>query len=249
MPPGALPTDIIDQILIEYINHLSIKAINETKIDNKTFTFKEVTDDEIYKLLLAIDHTKSTGEDNIPPMYVKAAADLLAKPFARVINMSIKDCFFPNKVKVASVLPIFKSLERILKKNYRPASGMSTFSKIPERVIKSQIVPYMDWHLSEFVSAYRKQYSSQHVLIRLLEEWRQNLDQNLIVGAVLMDLSKAFDCIPNDLLIAKLHAYGFSKEALTYIYSYLKGRKQRVKIDNSESELLELLSGYHKAPF
>ena len=96
MPPGALPTVIIDQILIQYINHPSIKAINETKIDNKTFSFKEVTDNEIYKLLLVIDHTKSTGEDNIPPMYVKAAADLLAKPFARVINMSINDCFFPN---------------------------------------------------------------------------------------------------------------------------------------------------------
>ena len=112
-----------------------------------------------------------------------------------------------------------------------------------ERVIKSQIVPYMDFHLSEFVSAYRKHYSSQHVLIRLLEEWRQNLDQNFIVGAVLMDLSKAFDCIPHDLLIAKLHAYGFSKQSLTYIYSYLKGRKQRVKIGITESELLELLSG------
>ena len=102
----------------------------------------------------------------------------------------------------------------------------------------------MDLHLSEFVSAYRKHYSSQHVLIRLLEEWRQNLDQNLIVGAVLVDLSKDFDCISHDLLIAKLHAYGFSKQSLIYIYYYyLKGRKQSVKICITESELLELLSG------
>ena len=58
-----------------------------------------------------------------------------------------------------------------------------------------------------------------------------------------MDLSKAFDCMPHDLLIAKLHAYGFSNNSLTYLYSYLKGRKQRVKIGITESELLELLSG------
>ena len=63
------------------------------------------------------------------------------------------------------------------------------------------------------------------------------------VRAVLMDLSKAFDCIPHDLLIAKLDAYGFSKEALKYIYSYLKGRKQGVKIDDIVSEFLEICSG------
>ena len=109
--------------------------------------------------------------------------------------------------------------------------------------MKSQIVPFSDSFLSEFISAYRKNYSAQHVLIRLIEEWRQNFDQNLIVGAVLMDLSKAFDCIPHDLLIAKLVAYGFSKEALKYIYSYLKGRKQGVKIDDIGREFLEILSG------
>ena len=214
-----------------------------TKLDDKSLSFKEVIEEDIFNLLLKIDHTKSTGEDKIPPKFVKSVADLLAKPFTKIINMSIKESFFPSRAKIASVLPLFKSLERVLKKNYRPVSVLSTFSKILERVMKSQIVPYMDSYLSEFVSAYRKTYSSEHVLIRLIEEWRKNLDQNFIVGAVLMDLSKAFDCIPHDLLIAKLDAYGFSKTALIYIYSYLKGRKQGVKINNTLSELLEIISG------
>ena len=83
---------------------------------------------------------------------------------------------------------------------------------------------YFDKYFSHFISAYRKSYSTQQVLISLLEEWRENLDKNFTMGAVLMDLSKAFDCIPHDLIIAKLAAYGIERETLRLIYSYLKGR-------------------------
>ena len=79
----------------------------------------------------------------------------------------------------------------------------------------------MEKYFSPLISAYRTSYSSQNVIIRLLEEWRTKLDNNFVVGAVLTDLSKAFDCIPHDLLIAKLAAYGLSEEALMYILSYL----------------------------
>ena len=61
-------------------------------------------------------------------------------------------------------------------------------------------------------------YGTQHVLIRLLEEWREQIDHNKIVGTVLPDLSKAFECIPHDLLIVKLNAYGFGKNTLTPLF-------------------------------
>ena len=69
------------------------------------------------------------------------------------------------------------------------------------------------------------------------------------VGAVLTDLSKAFDCIPHDLLIAKLSAYGLSSDSLCYIYSYLKDRKQCVQINNKQSEFDKLYLVYPKARF
>ena len=83
-----------------------------------------------------------------------------------------------------------------------------------------------------FLSAYRKNYNTQSVLIRLIEEWNKHLDNNEFAGDVLMDLSKAFDCIPHDLLIAKLSTYGFDKTTLKYIYSYIKKRQQCVRINN-----------------
>ena len=94
-----------------------------------------------------------------------------------------------------------------------------------------------------FIGAYRKAYGTQHVLIRLLEDWRTKLDNNYIVGAVLMDLSKAFDCIPHDLLIAKLSANGTDENAFVLIYSYLKRREQSVRINNTHSSFQTTLSG------
>jgi hypothetical protein len=81
------------------------------------------------------------------------------------------------------------------------------------------------------------------VLIRLIESWKKCLDEGKFVGAVLMDLSKAFDCIPHDLLIAKMHAYGFDFHTLIFFYSYLKNRKQSVKINNTLSTFMTLVSG------
>ena len=101
----------------------------------------------------------------------------------------------------------------------------------------------MEHHFSPFISAYRKSFSTEHVLIRLLEDWRNKLDNNNVVGAVLTDLSKAFDCIHHDLLVAKLDAYSFNRDTVAYIYSYLKNRKQFVRINGTQSYFGDIISG------
>ena len=127
--------------------------------------------------------------------------------------------------------------------NYRPVSLLSVFSKVYEKVLKESLVSGMNEYASNYISAYRANYSTQHVLIRLLEEWREHLDNDEKVGAVLMDLSKAFNCIPHNLLIAKLDAYGFGRDIVEYVYSYLENRKQCVKINNTKSDFKYILSG------
>ena len=82
---------------------------------------------------------------------------------------------------------------------------------------------------------------------KLIEEWKKSVGDKNIIGAVLMDLSKAFECIPHDLLIAKLHAHGPSIDAITFIYSYMKRGKQGVKINYTESLFKILLSGVLQA--
>ena len=109
--------------------------------------------------------------------------------------------------------------------------------------MQEQISEYISGKLSPYLCGYRKGYSAQHALISLIEHWRTGLDRNGYAGAVLMDLSKAFDCINHNLLIAKLHAYGFSIGALRIIKSYLSDRKQRVKINTSFSSWFDLVEG------
>ena len=89
---------------------------------------------------------------------------------------------------------------------YRRGYSTNCFSKIHERFLHNQIASFLNKFLSDLISAYRKGYSTNHVLIRLIENCKTTLDKNLFTGAVFMDLSKAFDCIPPNLLIAKLHA-------------------------------------------
>ena len=81
------------------------------------------------------------------------------------------------------------------------------------------------------------------MIVRLIEEWKEKLDKGFFAGAVLMDLSKAFDCIPHDLLIAKLNANGFDRQSLVFFYFYLKWRKQCVNVKNMPSTFQTLLSG------
>ena len=105
------------------------------------------------------------------------------------------------------------------------------------------MIPYFNNILSNFLSAYRGHYSCQRVTLRLTGTWHKCLDKNDLVGAILMDLSKAFDCLSHDLLIAKLEAYGVTKDALELILSYLSQRKQSVKNGGSLSLLKTIFSG------
>ena len=86
---------------------------------------------------------------------------------------------------------------------------------------------------SKYQCGFRKGYSAQHCLLVMIEKWKRIVDNGGVFGALLTDLSKTFDCIPHDLFIAKLEAYGFQIDALKFIYDYLSNRKQRVKINET----------------
>ena len=144
---------------------------------------------------------------------------------------------------MADITPIFKKLERIFKQNYRPVSILPTISKVFERILNNQMQAKVDSFLSPFLCGYRKGFCVEYALVHMVEKWKKVLDKVGVAGGVLMDLSKAFDTIDHDLLIAKLEAYGFHKDALEIMVSYLSDRKQRTKISSVYSSWNSLLKG------
>ena len=117
----------------------------------------------------------------------------------------------------------------------RPVFILVMLDKVFERCVQKQLVHYFNPYLSKFWSAYRKGYSCKSVLLHLIEDWKGALDKNSVVGTV-MDLSKAFDLVPHDLLLAKLSAYGISTHSSNLPKSYLTNHEQRVRVEEVTSD-------------
>ena len=239
----------IDEIIRTCQDHPSVKQIKNVITTLNTpkpvyFSFEPTNPIEVQKRLKNIDTKKATGFDKIPPKLVKLSAEVLSTPLSIAINNSLKYGVFPDDAKNTTVIPLDKGKpNKNETSNFRPVSILNTFSKIHEKVIKDQLVSELDKYLSPIISAYRKRYNTQHVLTRLVEEWRERLDNNYIVGAILMNLSKAFDCISHDLVIDKLAAYGLDDTTLQLIFSYLKNRKQCIRINNIYRSFKNIMTG------
>ena len=189
-------TEASHLICKNFENHQSIKEIRRNLIESappaqsKTQAF--VSSEHVKKLLKNIDQKKSTGIDKIPPKLVQLSADILSTPLSNAINNSILKGKFPDDAKVARVSPLNKHTDnKYSVSNFRLVSVINIFSKMYEKVLKNMLVEKMNDHFSPFVAAYRENYNTQHVLIRLLQERRLDLDNNYVVGAVITDLSKA----------------------------------------------------------
>ena len=231
--------DPIVDAIDKYENHPSIIMI---KNKNKTqFSFTVVEYDDILKKVKKLNTSKASQQSDITTKVLRENDEFFARFFHENFNLCIDVDIFPSDLKIADVTPAYKKKSKYPKENYRPVSIRSNISKIYERCIYDQIEKYFNDILSKYQCGFQKAYSAQHCLMSLIEKWKESVDSGGAFGALLTDLSKAFDCLPHDLLIAKLNAYGFDKKALKLIHSYLSSRKWRVKVNDSYSSWREIL--------
>ena len=226
----------LDDIIDKYKQHESIKVIKSVQTESNTFSFKQISTSELESVINDLKINKGSLSNSIPAKILKENSNAHILNLKNVINKSIASSTFPNKLKLAEVIPVYKKGDPRNRKNYRPISLLSNVSKIFERILFNQISEFIEPFLSKLLTGFRKNHSTQHSLIKMIEHWKKLLDKGFHIGVVYMDLSKAFDVLKHDLLIAKLEAYGFKKDSVQYIQSYLADRMQRTNINSQFSE-------------
>ena len=220
--------NIEDQTLraiLKYKNHPSIIVIQNKFKGRDVFYFRELEKKEIQKGIHNLNSNKVSQHSDITTKIIKINSDIVSDFLYVNINSSIKSSLFPPCLKTADITPIYKKGKRDLKDNYRPVSILPVLSKLYERSMFKQISEFFENIFSKNQCGFRKGHSTQQCLLAMLEKWKRSVDSGKAFGALLTDLSKAFDCLDHELLIAKLNAYGFSLPALRLIHDYLSHRK------------------------
>ena len=232
----------IDDIVQKFSDHPSIQKIEQSFSNGSKFNFSHIHPWDTYQAIMELNPSKSTS-GSIPTNILQKVAKECCIPLTDCFNNCILDGIFPTELKMANITPVFKSDDSNFKSNYRPISILPSLSKVFEKLLTNQINSFFQNKFSSLLCGFRKKYSTQHALLKLLHKWQSCLDNRGKVGTILMDLSKAFDCLPHDLLLAKLKAYGFTMDSLKLMNSYLSGRFQRVRIGSAFSKWLEVLLG------
>ena len=239
------------QIGHEYANNLMNtpdgykKYFENQQRNENVLIFNHVSETDVLKIISSLSPKTSFGYDLISTKLLQFSKLILCKPLTTLINQSISQSKFPDCLKIAKVVPIYKKDDKKLFSNYRPISLLPSISKVFEKVISSQLTDFFVQNDLFFGSqyGYRTKHSTTHAGIELVDRIQKLWVANEIPLCIFLDLSKAFDTLNYDVLLWKLSFYGVRGSALQLIKDYLTNRKQFVSFNGSESDLLPLNIG------
>ena len=225
-------------------NNSEFKDYLGSSVNKSMFIFK-TSEAEILKTINSLKNTNSTGYDDFSTKFVKLSASLIAPDLAKIFNLSISTGIYPDNLKIAKVIPIFKKGDQTSVNNYRPISILSPINKIFEKILYSRLLKYIDKSniLYKYQFGFRKKHSTEHALIELVDQIRLNMGGNQMTCGIFIDLSKAFDTVNHQILTDKLEHYGIRGKALEIFKSYLNNRKQYVQLENSKSQTRPISCG------
>ena len=181
----------------------------------------------------------SCGHDNISSNVLKIIVMEVSPCLTLIINQVLSTGQFPKNLKTAKVIPIHKTGDKSLMKNYRPISILLVVSKIIENVMHTQLMDYFTLN-KLFTSqqyGYRANRSTELAALELMDRNLDNMNRNLTPVNMYIDLSKAFDCLDHNILFSKLKFYGLNDNAIRLLKNYLSDRDQYVQLGNTKFQL------------
>ena len=205
------------------------------------FVLRDTNDAEVLEMLLVLKRSHAFGRDLIDAATVKIAAPVLAPVFRHIINLSLGSSVFPQKWKMARILPLQKSMDsdRLNPGSFRPVAQLPLSSKLAERVVQKQLLKYLEesGQLAANQHAYRDKCTTTSALIQIMDYIATATDANLTTTSMGIDQSAAFDCVDHRVLTDKLSLYGLDERTTSWINSYLKNRSEYVAIGSAQSRI------------
>ena len=195
--------------------------------NSKSLFFAPSTIDEIRKLITELPSKRSSGPDNISNVLLKELAPILSEPLSIIVNQSMQTGIFPDIMKLAEVVPLYKGKSRDNETNYRPISLLTTMSKVMEKVVYQRVYQFLTntGQICETQYGFRSNHSCEHAIAQVIGNILKNLEGNKSTIAVMLDLSKAFDTIEHRIMIQKLELFGVRGVCLDWFRSYLENRQ------------------------
>ena len=210
-----------------------------------TFHIQEISEADLKKVIYGLKNSAATGVDNIDTKIVKLSAELIAPMLTHIVNLSIRTSTFPSAWKYAKVIPLLKSTDSdpLLPKSYRPVALLPVLSKILEKIVFNQLVSYLEENqlVHPNLHGSRPGHNTATALVQLYDRWAEEIENGKMVGVLVCDQSAAFDLCDHTLLLEKLKLMGLEDPAITWVSSYLTGRKQSCFVDGNMSCPLNLL--------
>lgn len=236
---ARMPADIAAQIVPPNVPY-RISSSNPRSI-----FLSSVTALEVHRVISSLRTTSSSGFDNINGGCLKRVSWYVVDVLAHLINLSFREGIFPEALKFAVVVPIYKKGDKRAAENYRPISLLSIFSKIYEKLMKVRLLGFLKKYslLPGYQYGFREGRGCEQALESFLGRVAEEMNEDRKVGALFLDVCKAFDTVNHDLLLRKLEAFGIRGIALKWFSTYLSGRRQSVRIGSVLSAAIKLLSG------
>ena len=218
----------------------------DKNIPTEGFELKELSAEEVSKLVKKMKGKKSCGLDWICGYSLKIVAKDLIPELGELINITFRKGSFTPQWKISKILPAFKNKgNRFDLKYYRPLSNLPEVSKLAEKAAHEQLFNYLSINnlIHPNHHGFLRNCSTTTALQQMVDTWLQSLDGGKIVSTLFLDLSAGFDVINHELLLRKLHLYNFSSNTMNWFKSYLKDRFQAVQVESALSPLLRVPYG------